>query len=256
MRKYPSVSLIALVQGGLLSLVVLVGASCKPEYPSCETDKDCKEKEFCVDRKCQQCRDSSDCAQGEQCAEGKCSAIPGYCTDRSQCADGQECIANRCRACSDDSQCPSGLICQAGKCSQPECASDDDCPQDKDCVKGRCISTAPKSAGGPPCPLQAVYFGFNDSNLTAEARDALTANVQCLKKADRPVNLVGRADPRGTDEYNLALSDRRAQSVKSYLERMGIPGSRLRPLPRGSLDATGTDEASWARDRRVDLEWQ
>lgn len=242
---------------GFLSVAAwLTLASCKPDYPSCESDKDCKESEFCVERKCQQCRSSNDCKPGFECNAGKCGAIAGYCTGKAQCAAGQECIANRCRACADDAECPSGLICLSGQCGQPQCKADDDCPQDKDCLKGRCVTVAGKPAAGPPCPLAPVYFGFNDSGLSSEASNILAQNAQCLKKADRPVSLVGHADPRGTDEYNLALTDRRARAVKEYLDRLGIPGARLNPLPRGAIDATGTDEASWARDRRVDLDWQ
>ncbi len=241
----------------LAILAVVSFTACQPDYPTCETDKDCKAKgEFCVDRKCQQCRASTDCKTGFECNSGKCSAIAGYCTDNAQCPTGQMCIANRCSACSADGQCPSGQRCMAGRCGEAECTSDDDCPQDKDCVEGRCISIAAPPASGAPCSLTPVYFDFNDSGLTEASRNALTANITCLKKADRPISLVGHADPRGTDEYNLALSDRRSQSVKTYLERLGIPGGRLRALPRGALDATGTDDQSWQRDRRVDLEWQ
>ena len=114
-----------------------------------------------------------------------------------------------------------------------------------------------KAAAGPPCPLESVYFEFDQSSLGAEASSILNKNAECLKKAPtRAVNLVGRADPRGTTEYNLALSDRRAQSVRDYLQRLGIEASRLRPVPRGSLDATGTEAQGWAKDRRVDAEWQ
>src|SRR5512132_1657254 len=97
-----------LVAGFLLTL-----SGCGPNYPACETDKDCaregKPKEYCVARKCQMCRDTNDCRTGQECSNGKCSAIPGFCSDKSQCAAGQECIANRCRACDSDSECPSGL---------------------------------------------------------------------------------------------------------------------------------------------------
>ena len=74
--------------------------------------------------------------------------------------------------------------------------------------------------------------------------------------SERPVNLVGRADSRGTPEYNMALSDRRSQAVKEYLQRLGIQPARLIPVPRGELDASGADEGGWAKDRRVDSEWQ
>src|SRR5262245_59618529 len=110
--------------GFLVAGLLVAVAGCKPDYPACDTDKDCKPKEFCVARKCAQCRDSMDCAAGQECSNGKCSAIPGYCTDRSQCAAGQDCIANRCRACESDTECPAGLKCLQGSCKKAECTTD------------------------------------------------------------------------------------------------------------------------------------
>jgi peptidoglycan-associated lipoprotein len=245
--------------GFIAAGMLLAVAGCKPDYPACDTDKDCKPKEFCVARKCAQCRDSHDCAAGQQCSNGKCSAIPGYCTDRSQCPSGQECIANRCRACEADTECPAGLKCMQGMCKKAECSTDADCPQDKECQNNVCVGKPPKPAEGPPCPLSAVYFGFDQSTLTAEATSTLNTNAECLKSAkaaSRSVDLVGRADPRGTTEYNMALSDRRSQAVKEYLQRLGISGNRMNKVPRGALDATGTDEGGWAKDRRVDFDWK
>jgi peptidoglycan-associated lipoprotein len=244
-----------LVVGAVLGLVA--GApGCKPDYPSCESDGDCKPREFCVNRKCQQCRDNRDCPPGSSCAAGRCSPIAGYCQDKSQCPPGQECIGNRCRACAADGECPSGMKCMQGTCRKPQCSSDEQCAQDQECLNGFCVSARPKTTQGPPCPLESVYFDFDRATLTNEATTALGNNATCLKRSDRPVNLVGRADARGTPEYNMALSDRRSQAVKDYLQRMGLPPARLIPVPRGELDAGGGDEAGWARDRRVDSEWQ
>ncbi len=242
--------------GLLLAGLLAATSACKKEWPNCETDKDCKSKEFCVARKCQQCRDSNDCGEGRECVNGRCNAIYGYCRDASQCPAGQLCVANRCRGCQADNECPAGQICNAGQCGRAECMREEDCPQDKDCVRGRCIGSVKQPESGPPCPLEPVYFGFNLSTLTTEATNALSKNASCLKKTNRSVDLVGHADPRGTTEYNMALSDRRAQAARDYLRRAGIDSTRLRPVPRGNLDATGTDEASWARDRRVDSEWK
>jgi peptidoglycan-associated lipoprotein len=241
--------------GFLAATLLLAASSCKPDYPACNTDKDCKAKEFCVARKCQQCRTSNDCGEGRECANGKCVVPVGYCRDASQCQPGEVCAGNRCRPCQVDSECPAGGICEAGRCSRAQCMKDDDCPQDKDCVRGRCLGST-KPQGGPPCPLESVYYGFNLSSLNSDAMNTLSQNAACLKKTDRNVDLVGRADPRGTTEYNMALSDRRAQSARDYLRRAGVESARLKPVPRGNLDATGTDEASWARDRRVDFEWK
>lgn len=238
-----------LFAGLLLALVPTL--ACGPTYPACDTDKNCKPKEFCVARKCQQCRDTNDCPAGYQCANGACGAIAGYCTDRSQCAAGQECIANRCRPCESDGECGPGLKCMQGQCKKAQCATDNDCPQDKDCQNGTCVGKAPVSS---PCQLGTVYFGFDQASLTSEATGILNSNADALKKSGRNVDLVGRADPRGTTEYNMALSDRRSQAVKDYLARLGLDGSKMSKVPRGALDATGADEAGWAKDRRVDFE--
>ena len=243
--------------GFLAATILLATTSCKPEYPACDTDKDCKSKEFCVARKCQQCRDNSDCGEGRECGNGKCNVIVGFCKNNAQCPAGQVCSDNRCGPCQSDMQCPAGSICNGGLCSKAQCMKDDDCPQDMDCTRGRCVGgkKAPV-VEGPPCPLDTVYFGFNISSLNKDATASLSKNAACLKKTGRSIDLLGHADPRGTTEYNMALSDRRAQAVRDYLRQAGIDSKRLKPVPRGNLDATGTDESSWAKDRRVDSEWK
>jgi peptidoglycan-associated lipoprotein len=247
----PAHALAALLAAGLLAV------ACKPDYPSCETDKDCKPKEFCVARKCQQCRDSADCPMGNSCNAGKCAAIPGYCKSKGDCPANQECIANRCQPCASDKDCPGGF-CINGACSKKKaCKTDNDCPQNEDCVNGFC-SGEKQAPLLPPseCKLDAVFFDFNESALTTEATATLARDADCLKKLGRAAQLVGHTDPRGTQEYNLALSERRAQSVRDHLGRLGVDGSKLSVLPRGALDAKGTDEPSWAQDRRVDFTWR
>jgi len=242
----------------LAGALLTVGLACKPEYPNCDSDDDCRKdpKEFCVERKCQQCRGDSDCAAGQSCKAGRCEAIPGWCSTQEQCKPGEACIANQCRPCTGDGECPSGSRCVAGSCvAKKPCKSDDDCAQNEDCVDGFCTTDQAPSAPPSGCSLEPVYFDFNESALTTEATSALAKNADCIKQNHRNVSLVGHTDSRGTEEYNLALSERRAQSVKAHLERLGVT-SRMTPLPRGKLDATGTSEASWARDRRVDGEWK
>jgi peptidoglycan-associated lipoprotein len=237
--------------GFLFAGVLLAAAGCGNTYPECDTDKECKAKEFCVARKCQKCRDTRDCPAGQQCSNGMCGAIPGFCSDRSQCGAGQECIANRCRACESDGECGPGLKCLQGQCKKAQCSTDNDCPQDKDCQNGVCVGKGPAPAA---CQLGTVYFGFDQANLTSEANSTLNGNAEAIKKMGRNIDLVGRADPRGTTEYNMALSDRRAQAVKDYMQRLGIDAGKLAKVPRGAVDATGSDEAGWAKDRRVDFE--
>jgi peptidoglycan-associated lipoprotein len=106
-------------------------------------------------------------------------------------------------------------------------------------------------------PPSAPTFDYNASVLLPADRDVLTEVAECLISgplAGRSITLVGRADPRGTDEYNMALGARRAETVGAYLERLGVETARVADTTRGALDASGTDEASWRVDRRVDLQ--
>jgi peptidoglycan-associated lipoprotein len=103
---------------------------------------------------------------------------------------------------------------------------------------------------------QAPKFAYNDSELLPSDRDVLQQVADCLTRGPlqgHKVQLVGRADPRGTDEYNLALGTRRAETVRTYLQRLGVPSTRITPTTRGEIDASGADELGWQRDRRVDL---
>src|SRR5262245_24525426 len=235
-----------------IAVVALLAATgCKAYYPTCETDKDCHAKEFCVANKCQQCRDSNDCPAGQSCQAGKCVPIPGYCRSKADCPANQECIASKCKACANDKECPGGQHCVKGSCTAKKpCKTDNDCPQDEDCINGFC--TKEKAAAPPPaqCTLDAVFFDFNESALTTEATAVLARDAECLKKVARPAQLIGHTDPRGTQEYNLALSEKRAQSVRDHLGRLGVDGDQQSVLPSGSLDANGTHDPRAARARR------
>ena len=110
------------------------------------------------------------------------------------------------------------------------------------------------SGGG--CTLETIYFGYNDFGLSGDATSRVDRNAQCIKQQNRAVNLIGRTDPRGTTDYNLSLSEKRAQAVRERLGRLGVPESNISTLPRGELDASGTDEAGWYRDRNVEFQWR
>jgi peptidoglycan-associated lipoprotein len=103
---------------------------------------------------------------------------------------------------------------------------------------------------------QAPKFDFDRFELLPEDRDVLGQVANCLTSGPlrgRTVQLVGRADPRGTEEYNLGLGTRRAESVLEYLQHLGVSPGQLSQTTRGALDATGTNETGWHEDRRVDL---
>ena len=91
------------------------------------------------------------------------------------------------------------------------------------------------------------------SALDAPARDAIDRAAQCWRQRGIPaaLRLTGATDPNGTNEYNLALGERRAQAVKSYLVNLGIDASHISTMSMGEEEATGHDEGGWARDRHV-----
>ncbi len=102
-----------------------------------------------------------------------------------------------------------------------------------------------------PCAFETVYFAFDSSELDSSARSAIAAAVECYRNQNPDVRLLltGACDPRGTEEYNLALGERRAQSVRSYMKSLGMDPSQISITSVGEEMATGTDEASWALDR-------
>jgi len=100
-------------------------------------------------------------------------------------------------------------------------------------------------------------FAYDQVELLPEDRAVLEQIATCLTSGPlkgHGLNLVGRADPRGTEEYNLGLGARRAQTVSDYLHKLGVTSPQLAETTRGDLEATGVDEAGWQKDRRVDLE--
>jgi peptidoglycan-associated lipoprotein len=102
----------------------------------------------------------------------------------------------------------------------------------------------------------APTFDYDKEELHPDDRAVLDQLATCLMSGalkGRTLSLVGRADPRGTEEYNLGLGSRRAGSVSAYLVRLGVGQPQLDVNTRGALDATGTDEAGWQKDRRVDI---
>jgi peptidoglycan-associated lipoprotein len=102
----------------------------------------------------------------------------------------------------------------------------------------------------------APKFEYDSEALTPGERNVLEAIAKCLVTGPlkgRAVDLVGRADPRGETEYNMTLGAKRARSVHTFLGGLGVPGEKLRDTSRGELDAKGTDEEGWRRDRRVDV---
>ncbi len=195
--------------------VLAIGCS-TPEYPTCENDEQCHTSEHCVNGQCQQCRDDSDCPAGQSCASGRCEPIPGWCGSDADCPAGQQCIDNRCVA--------------------------------------PAVVETPMEAPAQ-CTLQSVNFAYDEDEISSSAGATLQADAECIQQRNIPhVTVVGHCDPRGTEEYNLALGHRRAQRVQAYLSRLGVQRSHVGTQSMGEEMAHGSNESGWARDRRADIE--
>ena len=99
-----------------------------------------------------------------------------------------------------------------------------------------------------------AYFAFNSANVRSRDVRILDKLRTCFttgKLKGHIMQLVGHADPRGDD--NLALGGKRADSVKDVIVNHGMPASKVVTSSRGEMDATGNDESTWAKDRRVDV---
>lgn len=104
--------------------------------------------------------------------------------------------------------------------------------------------------------LQTVYFAFDSIDLDDEARATIQANADWLLSNTRyGVVVEGHCDERGTIEYNIALGDRRARTVRDYLTSLGVPAGRVRVVSYGEErpDDAGHTEQAWARNRRAEF---
>jgi peptidoglycan-associated lipoprotein len=101
-----------------------------------------------------------------------------------------------------------------------------------------------------------VYFDFDSSDIRQDQVTRIEANADFLKEnGDTVIRIEGNTDPRGTNEYNMALGERRALGAKKYLVNLGISDSRLSTISFGEerLLMHGHDELSWAQNRRADF---
>lgn len=103
---------------------------------------------------------------------------------------------------------------------------------------------------------RVVYFDFDKSAIRADAYEALQAHAQYLANHQgSTIRIEGHADERGTREYNMALGERRAKAVVSFLTANGAGGAQLEVVSYGEEKpvADGHEEGSWAQNRRAEL---
>jgi peptidoglycan-associated lipoprotein len=104
--------------------------------------------------------------------------------------------------------------------------------------------------------LKPIHFGFDDSALSPEALQIIAQNADWIKlRPSVKVQIEGHTDERGTAEYNLALGERRARSVRDALFRLGVSASQLSVISYGeeAPAAVGQDESAWAENRRAEF---
>lgn len=103
---------------------------------------------------------------------------------------------------------------------------------------------------------QNIYFDYDQSSIRPDARETLKTNATIFThKSAQSIVVEGYCDERGTDEYNMALGQRRAQEAKQYLVNLGIRASRIQTISYGEenpLDPRSTEEA-WAKNRRAEF---
>jgi peptidoglycan-associated lipoprotein len=133
------------------------------------------------------------------------------------------------------------------------CSTDLDCAEKQLCIRSRCEDI---SAGLAECTHVRIHFPFNSAELDSSEASSLLRSARCLKAdSSLHVTIEGNADERGTEEYNLALGDKRASAVARYLESLGASEAQLKTVSYGKEHplCNEHDEACWAKNRRAEL---
>lgn len=124
-------------------------------------------------------------------------------------------------------------------------------------IKDTPLEFDPRGAEGGGIPgLNVVSFPYDSATLTAEAKQVLAGNAEWIKtNSGTSIQVEGHCDAKGSNEYNLSLGERRANTVKAYLQGLGIEGSRLVTVSYGEeklLDPSDT-EAAGSKNRRANF---
>jgi peptidoglycan-associated lipoprotein len=215
-----------------------------------------QDKLYCVNGLCVQCRKNADCSEGEKCDNGSCVAIPGYCSSDADCSGSQVCRDNRCGPeCRENADCEDGMECRGGTCKEPqECSTNADCASGEKCEDGSCVKAEQQTTACQD--LETVYFDYDSSAIRSSARDKLQDASDCIQQEDISVQLAGHTDERGSNEYNIALGERRAQSVSDYLKSLGVSSANISTVSYGEerlARQCGTDgpDSCHEQNRRV-----
>lgn len=118
------------------------------------------------------------------------------------------------------------------------------------------VQTVPQEIVDLASNFTRVYFDLDSATLSPSAKSALDANVRIMShRPDIKLEIQGHADQRGTTDYNLALGQRRADSVYKYMQSSGIAQSRLKVVSYGEERPlrSGAHESAWSQNRRCEF---
>ncbi len=209
----------------LLVLCSPLLTACPPAYPKCSTDEACTEHhEVCVQGQCRECATDTNCKAGFVCQQNKCTPKPAEAAAPAAAATGPK-----------------------------SCSIDYESTEKQLCIRSQCVDISSSLA---ECGFVRVHFDFNSADLKTDDRASLDRIARCVRAdAKMHVTIEGNADERGTEEYNLQLSQRRAGAVQKYLETMGASGEQLKTVGYGEEKplCSEHDEACWAKNRRAGL---
>ncbi|KKB63892.1 membrane protein [Robbsia andropogonis] len=119
------------------------------------------------------------------------------------------------------------------------------------------VNVDPLNDPNSPLAKRSVYFDFDSYTVSDQYQQVLQAHADYLKShPERHVLIQGNTDPRGTEEYNLALGQKRAAAVARVLETLGVSQSQIESVSLGKTKASGDGEDAYAQDRRADLIYQ
>ncbi len=148
---------------------------------------------------------------------------------------------------------PVAAAAPAEKAQGRSCSQDSDCDSRQLCVDSRCADITADLA---ECQNIRVHFDFDRADLRTGELSLLQRAARCIN-AEQGIHITieGNADERGTQEYNLALGDRRANAVEKYLVKLGVAHDQLKTVSYGKEHPLCTEhnEECWAKNRRAAL---
>jgi peptidoglycan-associated lipoprotein len=176
------------------------------------------------------------CRQDSDCLEADNHALQVHCLD------------GQCQECRTDAECGIGKKCESMRCVAGS---------------GSAISTTPPApetastgnAGAITCEFPKIHFDYNSSALTPQTMEALQQVVTCLmNRPNLHLIIEGDCDARGTEEYNLALGQRRASNVEKYLEGLGVRRNGTISYGKDKPVCTDNTAACMRENRRAEFD--